>query len=100
MKTTASIILRMYTLGEATIEETNIALEEIGSNLRLNPNKNVILPCETKKYGLLNSGWGSLDKVAIENLALKYDDMGDAPATCYYMGKLYKVEGKKLIELR
>ena len=98
MKTTANIILRMYTLGEATIDEINVALEEIGSNLRLDPNKNVIKPDEVSKYGLLNCGWGSLDKVAIENMALKYDDMGDAPATCYYMGNLYKVEGKQLVK--
>lgn len=96
---TTTEILCKYTTCEATIEEINTALEEIGSNLRLNPEKNVILPCEVAKYGLLNSGWGGLDKVAIEDMALKHDDMGDAPATCYYMGKLYKVEGKKLIEM-
>ena len=96
---TSTEILSKYTTGEATIEEINTALAEIGSNLRLDPNKNVILPCEIKKYGLLNSGWGGLDKVAIEDMALKFDDMGDAPATCHYNGKLYKVEGKKLIEM-
>ena len=95
---TANEILSKYTTGEATIEEVNKELEAIGNPLRLNPEKNVILPCEVKKFGLLNSGWGGYDKVAIENMELKYDDMGDAPAVCYYMGKRYKIEGKKLVE--
>lgn len=95
---TTNEILSKYTTGEASIEEINTALEEIGSNLRLNPEKNVIKPDEIEKYGLLNCGWGGLDKVAIKDLELVYDDMGDAPATCHYMGKLYKVEGKKLIK--
>lgn len=94
---TTTEILSKYTTGEATIEEVNKELETIGSTLWLNPEKNVILPCEVKKFGLLNSGWGGYDKVAIENMELKYDDMGDAPATCHYMGKVYKVEGKKLV---
>ena len=96
---TATEILCKYTTGEATVEEINTALAEIGSNLRLNSEKNVIKPDEIEKYGLLNSGWGGLDKVAIEDMALKYADIGDAPATCYYNGKLYTVEGKKLVAL-
>ena len=94
---TTTEILSKYTTGEATIEETNIALEEIGSNLRLNTMKNFILPDEVTRYGLLNSGWGDLDKTKVR-IELE-DDIGDAPATCYFMGKLFKVEGKKLIEL-
>lgn len=96
---TATEILCKYTTGEATVEEINAALAEIGNPLRLDPNKHLIRPDEVTKYGLLNSGWGSPDKVAIENMELKYDDMGDAPATCYYNGKLYTVEGKKLVAL-
>lgn len=94
---TTTEILSKYTTGEATIEEVNTSLAEIGSSLRLNPEKNVIKPDEVEKYGLLNSGWGGFDKVAIENMELKHDDMGDAPAICYYMGKRYVVEGKKLV---
>lgn len=97
---TRNDIFNEYTAGAMSITEVNKALEEIGDNLRLDPNKNVIAPDEVDKYGLLNSGWGGFDKVAIENMTLKYDDMGDAPATCYYMGKCYKVEGKKLVDLR
>lgn len=95
---TTTEILCKYTAGKATIEEINKELEASGSNLRLDPNKNVIKPDEVEKFGLLNCGWGGLDKVAIKDKELVYDDMGDAPATCYYMGKLYKVEGKKLVE--
>ena len=94
---TVTEILSKYTTGETTIEEVNKELASIGVPLRLNPEKNVIKPTEVKMFGLLNCGWGSLDKVAIKDMELVYDDMGDAPATCYYMGKLYKVEGKKLV---
>ena len=95
---TTTEILSKYTTGEATIEETNAALEEIGSNVRLNPLKNVILPDEITRYCLLNSGWGDLDKAKVR-IELE-DDMGDAPADCIFMGKRFKVEGKRLVELR
>ena len=94
--TTTDIIFRMYSLGEATVEEINKALEEIGNPLRLNPDKCKITPENCRYTGLLNSGWG-YDPVIIENMELKYDDMGDTRAVCYYMGKRYDVEGKKLV---
>ena len=96
---TTTEILSKYTTGEATFEEVNKELEAIGSNIRLNPEKNVIAPADVEKYGLLNSGWGGLDKVAIKDMMLAFDDMGDAPATCYYMGKLYTVRGRELVEM-
>lgn len=96
---TTTEILNKYTLGEATFEEVNKELEAIGSNLRLNPEKNVIKPRDVEKYGLLNCGWGDLDKVAIRDMMLAFDDMGSAPATCYYMGKLYEVRGRELVEM-
>lgn len=95
---TTTEILSKYTLGEVTIDEVNKELEAIGSNLRLNPMKNFILPNEVTEYGLLNSGWGDLDKTKVR-IELE-DDMGDTPATCIFMGKKFKVEGKRLIELR
>lgn len=96
---TATEILNKYTAGEATLEEVNAMLKDSGSNLRLDPNKNVIHPNDVAKYGLLNCGWGGLDKVAIKDMMLAYDDMGSAPATCYYMGKLYDVRGRELVEM-
>lgn len=93
---TATEILCKYTTGEATVEEINAALAEIGSNLRLNPDKGKITPENCSYTGMLNSGWG-WDPCIIENMALKYDDMGDTPAQCVYMGKRYTVEGKKLV---
>ena len=39
---TTTEILCKYTTGEATVEEINAALAEIGSNLRLNPDKGKI----------------------------------------------------------
>ena len=96
--TSTDIIFRMYSLGELSVEETNEALKEIGSPLSLNPDKRKITPENCHYTGMLNSGWG-YDPCVIENMELKYDDMGDAPATCFYMGKKYKVEGKKLVAL-
>lgn len=96
--TTTDIIFRMYSLGELSVEETNEALAEINCNLRLNPDKCKITPENCSYTGMLNSGWG-WDPCIIENMELKYDDMGDTPAQCVYMGKRYTVEGKKLVEL-
>ena len=96
---TSTEILCKYTAGEASFEEVNEELEAIGNPLRLNPEKNIIKPRDIEKYGLLNCGWGDLDKVAIRDMKLAFDDMGDAPATCYYMGKLYEVRGRELVEM-
>ena len=65
-------VLRKYTLGEAGKDETNDALEELGSSLRLNPGKNELTdedirattvghyPEQANGYGLLETGTGSL----------------------------------------
>lgn len=99
MMSQTDAILCKYSTGEATVEEINKELEAINSNLRLNPNRKQITPENCSYTGLLNSGWGEPDPCVIENMALKYDDMSDAPATCYFMGKRYKVEGKKLVAM-
>ena len=39
-------ILLNYTSGKTTLEETNHALEDAGSNIRLNPAKNLFTPEE------------------------------------------------------
>lgn len=92
-------IINKYIMGEMTLEEANAALKEAKSLVRLDPMKNVITPDEVKDYGLLNSGWGGLDKVAIKNMELAKDDMGTMKAVCYYMDKRYDVVGKKLVEM-
>ena len=42
-------VLRKYTLGEAGKDETNDALEELGSSLRLNPGKNELTDEDIKR---------------------------------------------------
>ena len=43
---TVEEVLQKYTLGEAGKDETNDGLKELGSPLRLNPDRNVITPEE------------------------------------------------------
>ena len=77
-------VLRKYTLGEAGKDETNDALEELGSSLRLNPGKNELTdedirattvghyPEQANGYGLLETGTGSLEKVHVTAGVLDY----------------------------
>ena len=70
-------ILLDYTSGKTTLEETNHALEDAGSNIRLNPAKNLFTPEEllathtgetpeeAEGYGLLDTGTGSMEKVHV-----------------------------------
>ena len=48
-----TMILRAYTEGEATLEETNAKLAELGTDLRLDPARNVITEAERTTHGLL-----------------------------------------------
>lgn len=58
-------IIEKYKNGEASLEETNAALKEIDSGLCYDPDKNVIHPDEEERFGLLDTGTGSLDKVKV-----------------------------------
>lgn len=93
-------IIRAYTNGEKSLEETNAALKENGAGFYLDPQKNVLTDEEIKNgtAGLLDTGTGSLDKVQIDpvKMELVNADMGDAFALCIYGGKTYEVKGKKL----
>ena len=72
-------ILLDYTSGKTPLEETNHALEDAGSDIRLNPAKNLFTPEEllathtgetpeeVTGYGLLDTGTGSMEKVKIVN---------------------------------
>ena len=92
-------ILRKYTTGEYDANQTNEALKEAGSDLYVNPGKNVILPDERTTHGLLDTGTGSLDKVEIKDGHMVNCDCGEMPAFCYFNGKTYKVNGTELMEV-
>lgn len=93
-------IIRAYSNGEKSLDETNTALKEKGVSYHLDPGKNTLSVEEIKNgtAGLLDSGTGSLDKVQIDpaTMELVNADMGDAFAMCIYQGKAYEVKGKKL----
>lgn len=102
-------IIRAYTIGEATLEDTNVALKEAGASVYLDPDKNVITdeeraatvigntPAEVNGWGLLDSGTSSYDKVRVENGRLMNCDMGESFAMVFIGGKTYEVKGTVLI---
>lgn len=91
-------IIGKYTAGEATLEDTNKALKEEGATFHLGPDRNTIADGERERFGLLDTGTGSLDKVEIKDMELANMDCGDMYALCTFNGKTYKVKGKKLVE--
>ena len=101
-------ILNKYTRGEATLTETNAALQKMGANIRLDEKKNIIteaemagtnvgeLPEEVNGFGLLDTGTGSYDKVEVRAGRLVGADCGGMVAFCLIGGKTYRVCGDKL----
>ena len=110
MKNEINDILSKYTSGEATLEETNAALEAAGINLRIELGKNKLTeaeiaetvvgetPAEANGMGLLDTGTGTPDKVRVENGKLVDNDVGEMYALCIIGGKVYHVEGNTLTE--
>lgn len=92
-------ILRDYSEGKITLEEANKKLKEEKSSLTLNPNRNVITPGEEDRFGLLDSGTGSLDKVEIKDGKLVYS-VGEMYCLVFFNGKTYHVaeDGVTLID--
>lgn len=89
-------IIKNYITGEKTLEEVNEALAALPGGLYIDPQRNIIRPGEENKYGLLDTGTGSLDKVSIRNGKLVYS-VGNMPARVYFKGKCYEVKGDTLI---
>ena len=96
---TATEILRKYTAGEKTLEETNEALKEVGTPFHLDPTRNKIKPDEVGHYGLLDTGTGSLDKVKVEDGHLVNADCGEMYALCILADKVYVVKGTELLSI-
>lgn len=90
-------IIAKYTTGEATLAETNAALKEAGVAFHLDPARNAIAPEETGRFGLLDTGTGTLDKVEIQGMELVDMDCGEMHALCIFGGKTYSVQGRTLV---
>lgn len=103
-------VLRKYTLGEASKDETNDALKELGSPLRLDPDRNVITqeeiaetrvgetPDKANGYGLMDHGVGCLEKVHVVDGRTVDVDMGQEAAYVYIGGRKYRLRGDALTE--
>lgn len=89
---TIETILRDYTSGETTLEETNAALADAGAGVTLDPEKNTIKPGEENAYGLMDTGTGTLDKVRIKGGKLVHS-VGTMSARVYWKGMCYDVTG-------
>ncbi len=91
-------IIRKYTAGEASLEETNAALMEVRAGFHLDPQRNVIQPDEVGRFGLLDTGTGTLDKVEVRDGKLVGVDVGAMFALCIVGDKVYEVKGDALVE--
>lgn len=99
-----------YTKGEKPLEETNEALKEMGSNLTLNPTRNLFsaqelmetrvgdTPDEANGWGLMDHGIGCLEKVHVVDGRTVDVDMGEEIAFVYMAGKRYRLRGDVLTE--
>lgn len=99
-------ILRDYTEGAATLEETNAKLEKEGSWIKLDPDRSVISDAERTTHGLMDTGTGTMDKVrVIDGKRLEYpvnevrpDGSVNMDAEVYFNGRRYTVRGAELVE--
>lgn len=99
-------ILRDYTEGAATLEETNAKLAEAGFWGPLDPERHKITDAERTTYGLLATGTGTLDKVrVVDGKRLEYpvnkvrpDGSVNMDAEVYFNGRRYTVRGTELVE--
>ena len=110
MNTKINEILSKYTTGEITLEQANADLRDAGSDLYLDPERNILTPSEIEEtvtgetpadacgMGLLDTGTGSLDKVFVEDGKLVDNDCGDMDALLLIGGKTYHVQGDTLAD--
>lgn len=103
-------ILLRYTRGAATLEETNQALKEAASGMTLDPGRNTIsaqelaettvgdTPAQASGWGLLDHGFGVMEKVRVEKGRTVNVDMGCERAYVFIGGKKYRLAGTRLAE--
>ena len=100
-----------YTKGEKTLEEANKALKEMGSNIYLNPARNLFSadelmgttlgenpPDTVNGYGIMDHGVGSMEKVHVVNGRTVAVNMGEEIAFVYLAGRRYRLRGDVLTE--
>ena len=109
MKTLEELLFD-YTRGEKTLEETNQALKELGSTLRLDPSRNLFsaqelmetpvgeTPDEANGWGILDHGVGCMEKVRVVGGRTVDVDMGQETAFVYMAGRRYRLRGDVLTE--
>ena len=109
MKTLEELLLD-YTRGDKTLEETNQALKELGSTLRLDPSRNLFsaqelmetrvgeTPDEANGWGILDHGVGCMEKVRVVGGRTVDVDMGQETAFVYMAGRRYRLRGDVLTE--
>lgn len=89
-------IIQSYTAGELTLEEAKAALLEIGDDTVLDAE--AITADEAGRFGLLDTGTGSLDKVEVRDMELLHP-IGPMKGVCFLDGKAYDVvDGAALVE--
>ena len=109
MKTLEELLFD-YTRGDKTLEETNQALKELGSTLRLDPSRNLFsaqelmetrvgeTPDEANGWGLMDHGVGCMEKVRGVDGRTVDVDMGEEVAFVYMAGRRYRLRGNVLTE--
>lgn len=109
--------MRKYTAGESTVEETNRALKEAGASFHLDPVRNELTeeekqattvgyyPEQANGFGLLDTGTGTMEKVAVTDGTLAYavnevreDGSTNMLAFVHICGRCYAVKGRNLVE--
>lgn len=99
-----------YSLGEASLEETNQALKDMGSAVRLDPNRNMFTadellhttlgenaPATVNGYGFMDHGVGAMEKVHIVNGKTPDVNMGEEIAFVYVAGAKFQLKGDTLV---
>lgn len=99
-----------YSRGEVGLDETNEKLKEMGSNITLNPMRNMFTaeelmntavgetPDEANGYGIMDHGVGSMEKVRVVNGRTPDVNMGEEIAFVYIGGKKYRLCGDVLVD--
>ena len=98
-------ILRDYTEGTVSLEDTNAKLLEAGFWGPLDPKRHEITDAERTTHGLLDTGTGTLDKVRVIDGHLDHainevqdDGSVNMDAEVYFNGRRYTVRGAELVE--
>lgn len=99
-----------YSRGEVGLDETNAKLKEMGSNVFLNPMRNMFTaeelmntvvgetPDDANGYGIMDHGIGSMEKVHVVNGRTTNVNMGEEIAFVYIAGKKYRLRGDVLVD--